>query len=177
MKTSFKVSLGGIVAALSLVLMLITTLVPFGTYALPCFAGMLLICIVFELGYKWAFLVYFVVSLMSMLLLSDKEAALYYVIFLGFYPTLKGLIEKINSKVFQYVIKIALFNICIISAFYISITLLSVPKESFELFGIYLPWVFLILGNITLVLYDVCVTRVVTLYILRFRKFITKKKL
>lgn len=174
MKTSFKVSLGGVIGALSLVLMLTTSIIPFGTYAFPAFAGMLLICIVFEMGYSWAFLVYTVVSLMSLILLSDKEAALYYVIFLGFYPVLKGLIEKIGNKVLQYIVKILIFNVCIISAFYISIFLLSIPKESFNIFGIYLPWVFLILGNITFVLYDMCVTRIVTLYILKFRKFIVK---
>ena len=137
---------------------------------------MLLICIVFEMGYSWAFLVYTVVSLMSLILLSDKEAVLYYIIFLGFYPVLKGLIEKIGNKVVQYIVKILIFNVCIISAFYISIFLLSLPKESFNIFGIYLPWVFLILGNITFVLYDMCVTRIVTLYILKFRKFIVKNK-
>ena len=46
MKTSFKVSLSGIVGALSLVLMLLTFVVPFGTFAFPAFAGMLLVCIV-----------------------------------------------------------------------------------------------------------------------------------
>jgi hypothetical protein len=94
MKTSFKVSLSGVIGALSLVLMLLTSVIPFGTFAFPAFAGMLLISIVIELGNSWAFLVYFTVSTLSLLLLTDKEAALYYVIFLGFYPIVKGLIEK-----------------------------------------------------------------------------------
>jgi len=176
MKTSFKVSLGGIIGALSIVLMFLTSLVPFGTYAFPAFAGMLLVCVVIELSYPWAFLVYTVVSLLSMLMLSDKEAALYYVIFLGFYPIIKGLIEKLKSKVLQYIIKYAVFNICIISAFYISIFLLSIPKESFNIFGIYLPWVFLVIANITFLLYDMCVTRIVTLYIVKFQRLLTRKK-
>ena len=33
MKTSMKVSLGGVVAALSLVLMFLTSVIPFGTFA------------------------------------------------------------------------------------------------------------------------------------------------
>lgn len=176
MKTSFKVSLGGVIGALSLVMMLLTTLVPFGTYAFPAFAGMLLVCVVIELSYTWAFLVYFVVSLMSLLMLSDKEAALYYAVFLGFYPIIKGLIERVKSKFLQYLIKYTVFNICIIGAFYISILVLSIPKESFNIFGVYLPWVFLIIANITFLLYDMCVTRIVTLYIVRFQKLLTKKK-
>ena len=111
MKTSFKVSFGGIIGALSFTLMLLTSIIPFGTYAFPAFAGMLLVCVVIELGYSWAFVVYGVVSALSLLFLTDKEAALIYVAFLGFYPIIKGLIEKYCKKLFQYIIKYIVFNI------------------------------------------------------------------
>ncbi len=175
MKSSFKVSFGGIVGALSLVLMLLTSVIPFGTYAFPAFAGMLLVCIVIELGYSWAFVVYFVVSVMSFLLLTDKEAALYYVVFLGFYPIIKGLFEKLSSRFLQYVFKFAVFNLCMVIAFFVSVSLLSIPKESFNLFGVYLPWVFLLLGNIVFVLYDYCVSKLVTVYLLKIHKLLANK--
>lgn len=175
MKTSFKVSLGGMIGALSLVMMLLTSVIPFGTFAFPAFAGMLLVSIVIELGYSWAFLVYFTVSVLSLFLLTDKEAALYYVIFLGFYPIVKGLIEKLSSKVWQYIIKFAVFNVCMIAAFYLSIFVFSIPKESFEIFGFYVPWLFLILGNNAFIIYDFCVTRIVTIYLLKIHKLLAKK--
>jgi len=174
MKTSVKVSMGGVVAALCLVLMLLTSIIPFGTYAFPMFAGILLVLLVFNLGYGYAFGVFFVTAVLSFMLVTDKEAALYYAIFLGYYPTLKGLIERIPSKVIQYIIKLVLFNVCMIAAFYIGTWLLNVPKESFELFGVYLPWVFLILGNIFFVIYDFCVTRLVTIYILKWHNRLNK---
>ena len=174
MKTSMKVSLGGVVAALSLVLMFLTSVIPFGTYAFPTFAGILLVLLVINLGYRWAFAVYFITAILSFLLLSDKEAALYYTAFLGFYPIVKSLIERIPSKIVQYIVKFALFNVCIIAAFYIGMTLLSIPKESFTLFGVYLPWVFLIIGNVFFLLYDLCVTRLVTLYLFKWHKKLNK---
>ncbi len=174
MKTSVKVSLGGVVAALSLVLMLLTSIIPFGTYAFPAFAGILLVLLVFNLGYAYAFAVYFVTAALSFLLVTDKEAALYYALFLGFYPILKGVIERIPSKPVQYIVKLALFNVCMIAAFYIGITLLSIPKESFNLFGVYLPWVFLIFGNIVFIIYDLCITRLVTLYLLKWHDRLNK---
>ena len=174
MKTSVKVSLGGVVAALSLVLMLLTSIIPFGTYAFPAFAGILLVLLVFNLGYAYAFAVYFVTAALSFLLVTDKEAALYYAMFLGFYPILKGVIERIPSNPVQYIVKLALFNVCMIAAFYIGITLLSIPKESFNLFGVYLPWVFLILGNIVFIIYDLCITRLVTLYLLKWHDRLNK---
>lgn len=159
-----------VISSLSLVLMLLTGLIPVGTYAFPCIAGILLSVVVIESGYIFAFTTYFVVAIMSALLVADKEAALYYIAFLGFYPVLKGLIERIPLKIVSWIIKFALFNFCVISAFFVSITLLSVPKESFVLFGMYLPWVFLVLGNIVFVVYDICLTRAISEYAVKWRK-------
>ncbi len=175
MKTSYKVSLGGIIGALSLVLMLLTSIIPFGTFAFPALAGMMLVCIVIELGYSWAFIVYAVVSALSILFLTDKEAGLYYIVFLGFYPIIKGIIEKLKSRVLQYIVKYAVFNICMVIAFYLSIFVFSIPKESFNIFGLYLPWVFLLLGNMVFIVYDLCVSKVVTIYLLKIHKKLSNK--
>lgn len=98
MKTSFKVALGGAVAALGLVLMFMTALIPFGTYAFPTFAGILTVVIVIEIGYGYAVAVYAATAILSFLLVPDKEAALMYAIFFGFYPILKGLIERLPTS-------------------------------------------------------------------------------
>lgn len=174
MKTSVKVSLGGIVAALSLVLMFLTSVIPFGTYAFPTFAGILLVLLVVNLGYGYAFAVYFVTAALSFLLVTDKEAALYYTIFLGYYPIIKSVIERIRMRAVQYLVKLILFNACMIGAFFIGSALLSIPKESFELFGVYLPWVFLLIGNVFFIFYDICVTRLVTLYYLKWHNRLNK---
>lgn len=175
MKTSFKVSFGGIIGALSFTLMLLTSIIPFGTYAFPAFAGMLLVCVVIELGYSWAFVVYGVVSALSLLFLTDKEAALIYVAFLGFYPIIKGLIEKHCKKLLQYIIKYIVFNISMIAVFYLSIFVFSIPKESFSIFGVYLPLVFLAIGNIVFIVYDYCVSKIVTIYLIKIHKLLAKK--
>ena len=93
---SKKVAFGAVVAALSLVFMLLTAVLPVGTYALPCFAGILLVIIVIEFGVPWAVGVYAGVSVLSFLLVSDKEAALYYALILGNYPILKNFFERIK---------------------------------------------------------------------------------
>ena len=174
MKTSVKVTMGGVVAALCLVLMLLTSVIPFGTYAFPAFAGMLLVLLVFNLGYPYAFAVYIITAVLSFLLVADKEAALLFAIFLGYYPTVKGLIERLKSKVWQYVIKFLLFNATMIGAFYIGTSLLSIPKDSFNIFGVYLPWLFLIIGNVVFVIYDLCITRLVTIYLIKWHNRLNK---
>ncbi len=174
MKSSVKVALGGAVAALGLVLMFLTAIIPFGTFAFPTFAGMLLVVIVIEIGYGFSVAVYAVTAVLSFLLVPDKEAALIYTAFLGFYPIIKSLIERLPNKVMQIVIKLIIFNACMIGAFFIAINLLSIPKESFNLFGVYLPYVFLILGNFAFLLYDFCITRVVTIYLFKWHDKVNK---
>lgn len=174
-KSSYKIALGGIVSALSIVLMLITGIIPFGTYAFPCFAGLLLISIIIEIGYPLAISIFVVVSLLSLLLVVDKEACLYYIMFLGFYPILRTLLSRISNRVIRFLVKILIFNVCIILAFYIGLFVFSIPKDSFVLFGVYLPWLFLILGNIFFIFYDICIDKLTYVYMLKIHPIFSTK--
>ena len=86
-----KVALCGVVSALSVVLMLMTGIVPIATIALPALAGCLTIAIVAETNVRYGFAVYCVVSVLAILLTPDREAILFYILFFGYYPTLYGL--------------------------------------------------------------------------------------
>jgi hypothetical protein len=174
MKTSLKVSIGGAVAALGLILLLMTGLIPFGLYAFPAFAGILLIMIVIEIGFSHAVAVFAATALLAFLLLADKEAALLYAVFLGWYPIVKGRIERITGRVVQYIVKLAVFNLCMVGYYYLATLVFSIPAESFVLFGVSLPLVFLAAGNVVFILYDLCVTRLVTLYLIKWHHRLNK---
>lgn len=176
LKNTYKTAIGGVVTALAVVCMLLTAIIPVATYSCPIIAGCLLVVIVIEMNAKWAFCVYIAVSLLSLLLVPDKESVVYFIFLFGYYPILKQYIEKIKKNVFQWVCKLAVFNIAAVVSFFITITVLSVPKESFNIGGVYLPWVFLIAGNIIFVMYDIALTGLITMYILRLRKYIFKRK-
>lgn len=173
-KIAYKVALCGVLSAMSLVFMMLTSIIPVGTYALPIMAGILLVSIVIEFNAKWALAVFFTVSVLSFLLSGDKEAVLYFIMFFGFYPILKSYIERIKSKAIQLLLKYALFNVCMVGAFFIGIYLLGVPLEEFEIFGYNIPLIFLLIGNIVFFLYDKCVTVVVINYITKWRNKLIK---
>ena len=169
-RPAFRVALSGIVAALGVALMLLTSLIPFGTYAFPCAAGALLVIIVIELNAKWALGVYAAVSLLSFFLAGDKEAVVYYILLLGYYPMLKNLIEsKVRTKPLRLLFKFAVFNAAAVGAFYITTLLLAVPAGEFSLFGVYVPLVFLAAGNLVFLLYDLALTSFVVLYVRKIR--------
>ena len=73
MKQSSRCAIGGIVASLSLVLMISVAVIPFLTYALPALAGALIMFIVVEINRKWAFGVYSAVAILGMILCAEKE--------------------------------------------------------------------------------------------------------
>lgn len=173
MNKSVGVAFCGILTALCTVLMLLTGLVTVGTYALPAIAGLLLIVIVIEMGSAWAWPVYIAVSILSVLLAADKEAAVLYVLFFGYYPVLKANIEKTGKKYSAWVLKLLVFNISMVACFFISIMLLGVPEESFTINGWYLPWLFLVVGNITFIIYDYAISSLVLTYYQRFHKLVS----
>ena len=162
---SRKVAFGAVVSALSLTLMLMTAVLPVGTYALPCMAGLLLMLIVIEFSPFWAIGVYIAVSVLSALIVPDKEAVLYYVLMLGIYPVLKSFFERIRLKWLSFVLKFIFFNLMAVAAFFASIYVLSVPLESFSLFGVNMPLVFLLMGNVVFFVYDICISRLANIYL------------
>lgn len=176
MKSSYKTALCGVSAALSIVCMLLTTLVPIATYSCAILAGMINLIVLIELKGKWSWGVYAAVGILSILLVPDKEAVVYYIALFGYYPIVKQMIEKKKNRIIQWLLKLLTFNMAVIAAFFVTVYILGVPKESFEIAGYYLPWVFLIIGNPVFVLYDVALTGVVLMYIIKYRKILFKTK-
>ena len=117
MSKSGKIALGGLLTALGVVLMFLTGLIPIGTYALPAIAGVLLIVAVIEIGAKWAWMIYAAVAVLSLLFAADKEAALLFVLFFGYYPVLKSFLERISNKVLSWISKFAVFNVAVVYVF------------------------------------------------------------
>ncbi|NMP36892.1 MAG: hypothetical protein GX051_02025 [Clostridiales bacterium] len=174
MKQSVKTALGGIIAAISVALMFCTSVIPFLTYALPAVCGALLTIIVIEINRKWAFCVYAVVSILSLLVVVDKEAAVMYTFFFGYYPIIKSLIESKLPKIPEYIIKLLIFNAAVVSGYCVATYVLGVSFDEMDDFGKYTSWILLGVSNPVFILYDIALTRVITLYIRRSEKLFKK---
>ncbi len=98
---------------------------------------------------KWAFGVYGVAAVLSFFVSGDKEAVVLFALLFGYYPILKNILERhISQKVILWIVKYALFNAAAVGSFFIATLLLAVPAEEFTLFGVYVPYVFLLIGNV-----------------------------
>ncbi|MEG1641051.1 MAG: hypothetical protein RR284_09030, partial [Ruthenibacterium sp.] len=163
---SGKIALCGVFGALAVVMMLMGSVIPFATFVAPAFAGILIVPVVIEYGFGSGILLYTAISLLALFLAPDKEMALIFIFFLGYYPMAKAKLDRIHAKIVQWVAKIALFNVSIV-AMYSGILLLfpiaSVVAE-FEESGVPLLGLLLAMGNVTFVLYDIALCRIIGLY-------------
>ena len=164
---STQVAVGGMASGLFLLLMFMTGMVPFSEYAFPALAGIILIAVVEELGLKTAFIVYGAVSILSLLVVPVKEAALLFVFFFGYYPVVKGkLEEKVRPRVIRFLAKLLLFNVMIVLAYVVVVNVLGIPDilEEFGSFGRYSALVLLAFGNVFFLVYDYTVGNLIDVY-------------
>ena len=180
MKRSTKIALGGMITGLCIMLMFMTGLFPFATYALPALAGLILVAMVVEFGSTQALIVYVAVSILSIFMTPDREAAIMFICFFGHYPIIKVIIERrIPNRILEWVVKLLTFNACIVLGYLFVINVMGISEvlESFGDFGKYSVLVLLALGNVVFVIYDFALTRVISMYIHWFRpKFLRKIK-
>lgn len=169
-RQSTKVALCGIISSVSVVLMFMTGLVPFLTYTLPAVSGALLAIIVIEINKKWATGAYIAISLLSLLIVADKEAAMFFVAFFGYYPIIKEVIENKLPKILEWVVKSLLFNVAAVAAYAVIIYVFGIPFDELEEYGKYSVLILLAMGNVIFVLYDYCMTSLITLYYQRWQK-------
>ncbi len=130
-----------------------------------------LICaiIVIEYGGAASFAIWGVTSILSLLLLPQKFPALIYAIFFGYYPIIKEGLERIKSRIVQWVIKLLIFNAAALLLLLASkLFVVEVPE------GFAMEIIFFALSNLMLILYDVALTRIISYYIFRLRKRFSK---
>lgn len=167
MKLSGKTAFAGITCCLSVVCMLLTV-IPTMEIGLPALAGCLLVLPTIELGMRYGFLCYGATAFLTLLLAPSLEAKVLFVLFFGYYPVLKALFERLHARVLQWTAKLILFNVTVCVAYWLLIKVFTaVVTDDFALFGVYLPAVLLLLGNVVFVVYDIALTRVISAY-LRF---------
>lgn len=112
-------------------------------------------------------------SLLSFILVTDKECMMMYVIFFGYYPIVREYFTKIKNKAFRIITKLTFFNIMMILCQVILIKIFGIPfledgqGKSFII-------VFALLMNLLFLVYELMIEKVTLLYIYKLEKRIKK---
>lgn len=147
-----RTALGGMLAAVAVVIMSLGGLIPVATYACPMLCSLTLFVVFCFCGKRIAWSWYFVVGILVMLFSPDKEAVLVFLT-IGYYPLIKFQIDRSKLAILW---KLLYFNFSVFLAYGILIYLLGMQEiaaENMEL-GIVGLVIILLLGNVTFFLLD-----------------------
>ena len=154
---SSRVALGGIVAALCITTMFLTGVLPALYIAAPMGAGMLMLILVEEVSVSWAWLTYIAVSLLAIIVTFDKEAALMFVLFFGYYPILRMYLERMPLRPLKFAVKQLFFNIFLVLDYWMTVYVLGLPTFEDTLFYMYV--VLIVSANLLFLMYDRLLSR------------------
>ena len=147
-----RMALGGVLAALAVVIMSLGGLIPIATYVSPMLCAILLQAVLRTCGVRIAWAWYGAVALLSLLLAPDKEAAVVFT-FLGYYPIVKPKLDRRKGK---WLWKALLFNCASLAAYWLMLQVLGLEELTAEFaeMGTLMCLVLLLLGNVTFFLLD-----------------------
>lgn len=172
---SQKIALCGVFGALSVVLLLLGNALQIGTYAAPMLAAFLLIPIQEEYGAKYSLLLYLMVSILSVLLVPDKELALFYTLVMGYYPVLKQVLDRLRPAPLRWAAKLAVFNAAT-AVLYGLLFLFIGPELAAEMLsdGPAMAAALLAMGNLAFFLCDLALENITRLYRRKLRRKLKK---
>ena len=145
-------ALGGVLAALAVVIMCLGTIIPVATYTCPVLCALVLEVVRKRCGSRIAWAWYGAVAVLCVLMAPDKEAAAVFV-FLGYYPILKPWMDRRKGK---WIWKGLLFNSMTLLMYWLLMHLFGLEQvaEEFSQMGTGMTAVLLVLGNVTFFLLD-----------------------
>ena len=145
-------ALGGLLAALAVVIMSMGTLIPVATYVCPMLCALVLQLVLKICGKRVAWAWYGAVSVLSLLMAPDKEAAAIFLA-LGFYPIVKPGLDRRKGK---WLLKGLFFNGMILLTYWLLMHLFGMAQlvSEFTEMGTLLAAVLLLLGDVTFFLLD-----------------------
>lgn len=174
MKTTKKTVLSSLCASLGVVCLYLGVFFNVMDMTAALLASVLVLFCLMEMGYGYAFAVYAMISILSLILLPSASPAWMFVLIFGYMPISKFGFERIFRK-FAWIPKLLLFNALYAVVVFWGGALLGFTTEN--QFGIppHAVYVgFFVLGDVLYVLCDILYARLVRLYIVKIRDRIRK---
>lgn len=165
MRQSKVIASCGMMAALSIVIMILGAALGLGLYVSPMLAGLCLIPIGNKFGAKYQWTLWAAVSLLSFLLVPEIEQNLLYLTLFGLYPILQPHFMRLPRRLILPC-KLLYFNLVVVAVEAL-VMLLLVPEAITPVLAIAL----LTLGNALFLMYDFIVPRAHLLFQKYFGRF------
>ncbi len=163
MKRTKKLALSAILSSMGVLMLYLGSVIEIFDLTMAAFASIIIILSVIEMGGIYPWLIYGVTSLLSLVLLPNKFIGVLYLVFAGLYPILKEKFERLHPIV-SWILKLSMFNTALIIAITTTKYLLHIPDTEIDF-----KLVVFLVGNATFILYDLAITRMITIYLVKIR--------
>ena len=168
-KKTRNLSLSALFTAFAVISLYIASIWPTGQLGLTAVASLFVTAAIIESGISYGIYVYIVSSAISMLIVPNRLTPVLFILFFGYYPVIKSLIEKLKYKILQILTKLLVFNISFIIIYYLfSELIIAFIRFDLNVFIIFL------IGNIIFLLFDYGYTKLIWFYINRISNLIKK---
>jgi hypothetical protein len=119
---------GGIFAALSLILLYLSSVFPTNKLFILGIASCIIPLSIITTGIKNTLVVYGAVSLLSLFIIPSKLISIAYILIFGAYGFVKYFIEKLRNMPMEFVLKLLYFNVSsVLIIFIYKLVLLKIP--------------------------------------------------
>ena len=164
-------ALVGVLAALSLVLLLLAAVSPSGRMGIVAVAGLVNAAAVISGGLHAGLLCWAVAGILGLILSPDKGNVLLYLVFFGLYPMVKSLIEQLRKAPLEWLCKLAFFNVVLTFCWFVlrDVLLAGLPAVFEQL------WVLYVGVNVVFLIYDYGFSKLVMFYAARIDKAIRRR--
>ena len=165
-KKTKRLTVSAMMAALATAILYLGSFIEVLDISVAVLASLFSAVILIEYGKGAPWSVYGITSILSLLILPNKLPALMYAIFFGYYPIIKANVERIRSRLISWAIKLCIFiaaTVLLLFSLKLFTAELEVPYGNLYIIA------FVALTAVTLVLYDIALTRVISYYVFRLR--------
>ena len=165
-----RIAVSGMMVALATAILLLGGVIPAATFVGPAMAGLLTLPVLVEGGRRFALGAWLAIAALALMLCPDKEAALLFA-FLGWYPVMKWPLDAKLPGWRGVPVKLLLWNACagaMAAMIFFVFRMDQVMAEYREMSRAMLA-VFIVLANVTLVLYDRLLNIMAVVYVRKLR--------
>ena len=173
-----KLTLGAILAAMGVALLFIGSFIETLDLTMAALASFFCIFAVIELGGAYPWLIFAVTGVLSVVLMPYSLTGWFYLLFFGYYPILKAKLERLSRPI-SWFLKVLVLNfaliVCVIVAYFLffgssgegnilsAFTLVFGESDAGEAMAIAVY----LLANVTFIVYDIALTKLITVYFLK----------
>lgn len=172
MKNSKVIAYSGVATALSVVMLFLGSIFWVLGYTMPLVASLVMIILLDSISQKSALLTFISTSIISFILLNDKECVLLYILFFGYYPLIRDKINDIKPKFLSYLLKFITFNAAMVLTQVLCVYVFGIPFD--DMLGKWGIVLFVLCLNLVFVVFDKLYTLLLRLYKIKLKRKVEK---